>query len=106
MTKEKYFEMCETLGTTPKDSEIPVEADDLPYEVQTSLNIFSLLQDTTDSFSGTYLGKNYSGINDLFELYEVEQEDRRVVFEYIRFIDNLRKEVEVSKQSKVTKPPR
>ena len=39
MTKEMYFEMCEALGNDPVESEIPVELDDFPLEIQELLNM-------------------------------------------------------------------
>ncbi len=91
MKKESYYEMCEALGTKPKDEEIPVEYSDLPYEIQTTLEICNSLQDNYDSFNGTYLGKNYSNIRDLFEIYGVDASDQKLMYEYLLYIDRLRK---------------
>ena len=43
MTKEQYFEMCEMLGSQPVDSEIPVELDDFPVEVQQAFLVYKQL---------------------------------------------------------------
>ena len=45
MTKDTYFEMCELLGNTPIASEIPVDFDDFPLEVQQSFTVYRMLRD-------------------------------------------------------------
>lgn len=72
MTKEAYLAMCEQLGSEPIESEIPVEFSDLPYEVQQAYHLFSYLPDRIDSFSGTYLGKDMSGISDIMDILYIE----------------------------------
>jgi len=93
MTKALYLEMCETLGNEPIDEEIPIEYDDLLSDVQEALNIYSKLRDEWDTMNGVYLGKNYIGIMDIFELYEVPMEDRRVIFDLLNTIDSCRAKV-------------
>jgi hypothetical protein len=72
MTKEQYFELCEALGTQPKEEEIPIEISDFPLFVQESIRIFNHLPDRWDSFSGTYFGKDYSILPFLIGLFEVD----------------------------------
>lgn len=90
MTKDQYFEMCEMMGTEPVDSEIPVELDDFPDEVQTAFQIYQVLQDHWEGMSGTYMGKNLTGLGDIFDVYEVEKCDRKLVLELINLIDRER----------------
>ncbi len=45
MTKDRYFEMCEALGSKPIESQIPVEFEDLVHELQEILVIYNNLQD-------------------------------------------------------------
>ena len=45
MTKEQYFEMCDMLGTEPDESEMPIEQEDFPYELQQAFQIYYLLRD-------------------------------------------------------------
>lgn len=87
MTKEAYFEMCEALKSEPIESEIPVEYSDLPGEAQYAFSIYSKLRDDWDGFNGVYLGKNFSGILDIFSILDVPVEDRRHLFELISIID-------------------
>jgi hypothetical protein len=79
MTKDTYFEMCEVLGTQPLDSEIPVEYDDFPLEVQEAIRIYNNLQDSWDYMGGNYIGKNLTGFKDILSIFEVATEDHRAV---------------------------
>lgn len=87
MTKEAYFEMCEALGSEPIESEIPIDFSDLPEEIQYTFGLYSRLRDEWDGFNGVYLGKNLTGILDIFSILDVPVEDRRTQFELISIID-------------------
>ena len=88
MTKETYYEMCDMLKSEPVDSEIPVEFDDLPLEVQEAFDIYSALQDNWDTMNGNYMGKAYVGVVDIMQMYEVE--DTKMMFSLVRLIDTYR----------------
>lgn len=106
MTKEAYFEMCEALGSEPIESEIPVDFADLPDEVQYAFGFYSRLRDEWDGFNGVYLGKNYSGILDVFYLYDVPVENRRSLFELISIIDMHRSNaIAETKEAKKSEKP-
>lgn len=97
MTKQAYFDMCEQLGTEPLDSEIPVEVDDFPIEVQEAFIIYRVLRDEWDTMNGHYLGKNLTGISDMFDLYDVPKEQRLFVLDIVAILDSIRRE-EVAQQ--------
>lgn len=97
MTKEAYFEMCEVLGSEPVDSEIPVEFDDFPLEVQQAFEVYRMLRDEWDAMSGTYLGKSLIGIADLLETAEIEPQEKKFITMLVRLIDNVRSN-EINKQ--------
>ena len=99
MTRDQYFEMCEMLGTEPTESEIPVEFDDFPLEVQVAFRIYNILQDNWDYMGGNYIGKNIAGLRDILDIYEIAKEDHRTVYELILLIDRVR-----AKQIQDTKP--
>lgn len=80
--------MCELLGNTPKEDEVPVEYEDLMTEVQDAISIYNMLQDNWDSFNGNYLGKNLAGISDIFEIAQIE--DKLTIFKIIRTLDQER----------------
>ena len=90
MTKDQYYEMCDMMGTPPIDSEIPIELSDFPDEVQTAFQVYQILQDHWEGMSGTYMGKNLTGIGEIFDVYEVEKNDRRLILELINLIDRER----------------
>lgn len=101
MTKETYFEMCEQLGTTPIESEIPVETDDFPDEVQEAINIYYRLRDEWDTMNGVYMGKSYTGLGEIFEIFEIEKQDRKYFLEWIAVMDRARsKAIELNKPKK------
>jgi hypothetical protein len=101
MSKDQYFEMCEMLGNEPNESEIPVEYDDLPLEVQDALRIYNTLQDNWDYMGGNYIGKNLAGFKDILEIYEVDKADYRSIYEMILNIDRIRgKQIADSKPKK------
>lgn len=97
MTKDQYYEICEALGSEPKEEEIPVDFEDLPMDVQEVIGIYSKLRDEWDQMNGIYQGKNYAGILDIFEILEVPVEDRKITFDLIGLIDKHRKKVLDSK---------
>lgn len=103
MTKEQYFEMCEQLGTEPVEEEIPVEFDDFAMEAQLAISIYSKLRDEWEYINGNYLGKNLNGIFDLFDVYEVDQKDKKFYLELIHIIDSTRID-EIRKSKPIQKP--
>lgn len=90
VTKETYFEICEQLGTEPLDDEIPIELDDFPDEIQDAMNIYFRLRDEWDTFSGNYLGKNFTGLGDILDIYQVSNESRQELLDWIFIIDKAR----------------
>lgn len=98
MTKQHYLDMCQMLGTEPKEEEIPVEYEDLLSDVHEALNIYSKLRDDWDGMAGIYLGKNFSGLEQIFNLYAVPEEDRRTLFELLNLIDGIRAKIINSKK--------
>jgi hypothetical protein len=87
MNKDQYFEMCEMMGTDVFEEEIPVELADFPPEIQQAFEVYQMLQDVWEPMSGTYMGKNMNGISDLFQIYQIPQDERRFVLELIALID-------------------
>jgi hypothetical protein len=90
MTKEVYFEMCEALGTDPLESEIPVEMEDFPEEVQEAVNVYYKLRDEWDTMNGVYMGKSYTGLSDILDILEIPFTDRKYVLEWISTMDSAR----------------
>ena len=99
-----YFEMCEALGNDPVESEIPVELDDFPLEIQELLNIYRFLKDEWEPMNATYMGKNFVGILEVFDIFEVPKADRQTYMSLLYSIDAIRseqiKKQQANKQSK------
>lgn len=97
MTKEAYFEMCEALGTEPLEEEIPIEIVDFPLEIQEVLEIYRMLRDDWDMVNGNYMGKQFSGISELFDIMEVNTLDRKLYLTLLHTVDSIRAD-EIRKQ--------
>lgn len=65
---------------------MPLNTSDFPYEVQVAFFIHSLLADRWDGASGSYLGKDWSNLEVLFAIHEVQ--DPKVVVYMIKMIEN------------------
>lgn len=90
MTKDTYFEMCEMLNSEPVESEIPVDMEDFPTLVQDTFVIYNLLEDRWDSMAGAYLGKNYSMLFNLYDMYKVPEEEHLLVLRLLQQMDGVR----------------
>ena len=103
MTKDAYFEMCEALGNEPLESEIPVDFDEFPLEVQQAFNAYKMLRDEWDTMSGNYLGKSLIGVKDILEATEIDVSEHKLIIMLIRIIDNVRSE-EINNKKKMQEP--
>lgn len=93
MNKDKYFDMCEQLGTIPIDNEIPIEIDDLPLQVQQALNVYNMLQDQWEGFAGLYLGKSLIGLQEVLKFNQLEEDEYGLVLQLIKIVDIIRTEI-------------
>lgn len=100
MTKDQYFEMCEMLGSEPKDSEIPVEFQDFPDAVQQAFIVYNKLRDDWDTMNGVYMGKSYQGLQEIFEIYEIDRENRKMFLDWFTTIDGIRRKLYDAKKPK------
>jgi hypothetical protein len=103
MTKEMYFEMCEALGNEPVESEIPVDFEDFPLEVQQAFSVYRMLRDEWDTMNGLYLGKSLIGIKDILEATEVEPDEHKLITMLVRMIDSVRAD-EINRKEQNKKP--
>ena len=90
VTKEAYFEICAAVGSEPVESEIPIDFEDLNISIQETFGLYYKLKDHWDSFNGSYLGKEFNGIKDIFEILEIPRENWKMEFELITLIDHYR----------------
>jgi hypothetical protein len=85
ITEAQYFEMCEQMGWEPREEDIPVDPSTLSLEAQQALVITQSLPDKWEGMSGAWLGKDYSGLGTILDIYEVE--DKRTVFELMKICE-------------------
>jgi hypothetical protein len=106
MTKEAYLEMCEALGSEPDPKELPVEFSDLPDQVQQCFEIYTFLPDRWEGMSGTFMGKDYSIVFQLFDSFQiVENSDRVVMLRIMSAIDASRSKIIQQKQKQREQKP-
>lgn len=78
--------MCEQMGWEPDEEQIPINTADLSMEAQQALILLRMLPDNWDGMSGTWLGKDYSGLGTIMDIYEMI--DRRTVFELLKVAED------------------
>lgn len=61
---------------------MPIDPSYLSIDSQNALILLSVLRDVFEGMSGTWMGKDYSGISDIMDFYEME--NRRRVFELLQ----------------------
>ena len=79
--------MCEQMGWEPKEEELPQDGTNLSLECQQALTILNALPDMWEGMNGTWLGKDYSGLSAVMDIYEVES--RREVFELLKEAESI-----------------
>ena len=72
------------MGIEPDPNEIPIEIESLSYESQIALTIFRSLPDKLEGMSGSWLGKDFSGLGTILDIYEVD--NRRLVFDLMNIL--------------------
>ena len=81
--------MCELLGNTPIESEIPIDREDLNMDTQLAFYIYDKLQANWEGMSGHYLGKDLSLLPILLSHYDFDNALKSYVWEIIPIIDNI-----------------
>ena len=79
--------MCEQMGWEPKEEDLPQDGSNLSLECQQALTILNALPDNWEGMNGTWLGKDYSGLSAVMDIYEVES--RREVFELLKEAESI-----------------
>lgn len=85
MTKERYLEMMEQMGAEPKEEEIPPDSSDFLSDTLTVFEINGHLRDIWDGMSGSYMGKDFSTLPILFDIYEITNKDNQLL--YLRLLN-------------------
>ena len=84
---DKYLRICEELNQEPDPTKMPVSPADLPYEAQLAFFVYSFLPDRWEGMSGTYLGKDWSSISVIFEVFEIEE--TKLVFTLCKHLERF-----------------
>ena len=75
------------MGWEPKEEQLPQDGTNLSLECQQALTILNALPDMWEGMNGTWLGKDYSGLSAVMDIYEVES--RREVFELLKEAESI-----------------
>ena len=89
------------MGQEPDPAKMPLDSSEFPEEVQVAFFMFSLLQDSWDGASASYLGKDWAQCSQLFELYEVE--DPKTTMYFMKIYENLVVKYKFDKQEEKRK---
>ena len=79
------------MGLPIDEDEIPLDLEDLSYNSQQAILLFNILPDKLEGMNGLWLGKDYSGLADIMNIYDIN--NRRDVFDLLQIC--------ISKASKV-----
>jgi len=86
MNQDQYILMCEQMGWEIDEKQLPKDPSTLSLECQQALMLLNTLPDNWDGMSGTWLGKDYSGLEAIMNIYEID--DRRAVFELLKIAED------------------
>lgn len=73
------------MGWEPREEDIPLDPSTLSLEAQQALIVLQSLPDNWEGMSGTWMGKDYSGLSAILDIYEVD--NKRLVFELIKLCE-------------------
>lgn len=74
------------MGVEPKEEDIPKDPSTFSLEAQQALVLMNALPDNWEGMNGVWLGKDYSGLIDIMNIYGIEQQ--REVFELLRVCED------------------
>ena len=77
--------MCEQMGWEPKEEEVPKDPSHLSYNVQSALILYNALPDIWEGMSGTWMGKDYSGLMDIMNIYGFD--DKKEIFSLLKIAE-------------------
>ena len=83
---DKYLAVCEQIGEEPDPAKMPPEMEDYPSEVQQAFLVHSCLPDRWDGMSGMFMGKDWSALGTLLDVFNVD--DKRTTVYFLKAIDD------------------
>jgi len=60
------------MGLPIDEKEIPLDINDLSYNCQQAVLLFNILPDKVEGMNGIWLGKEYAGLADIMNIYEMD----------------------------------
>ena len=66
---------------------MPLDASDFPEEVQVAFFVFNMLSDVWDGMSGSYMGKNWTDVDFIFKVHNIE--DSKLVLFFAKMYERL-----------------
>ena len=75
------------MGLPIDDEEVPLDLEDLSYNSQQALLLFNILPDKIEGMNGVWLGKEYAGLSDIMDIYEIDS--RRDVLDLLQICINI-----------------
>ena len=73
------------MGVDPKEEDIPKDPSTFSLEAQQALVVMNALPDNWDGMNGVWLGKDYSGLGDILDIFEII--NKREVFELLKICE-------------------
>ena len=70
------------MGWEPNEDEMPKDASQLSYNVQGALVLYNALPDVWEGMSGTWMGKDYSGLMDIMDIYSLD--NKKEIFNLLK----------------------
>jgi hypothetical protein len=69
------------MGLPIDEKEVPLDMQDLSYNCQQALFLFNVLPDKVEGMNGIWLGKEYAGLMDIMDIYDIL--DRAEVMDFL-----------------------
>ena len=66
---------------------MPLESSAFPAEVQVAFFVYNYLSDVWDGMSGSYMGKDWSHIDTLFKLFEID--DPKTILYFMKLYEGI-----------------
>ena len=74
------------MGWEPQEEDLPQDGSNLSLECQQALTVLNALPDIFEGMNGTWMGKDYSGLSAIMDIYEID--DRKTVFELLKVAES------------------